>query len=337
MSLAGIGALAGGLSQGLQPYFQQLMQNPGSSDLGAALMSIYGGGQQTGQGGQQQGIGALMAPPAQQQVQAAPQASQAPQPTPAQLPPKAPPPMPMTAQPGTGVGAGATPMPSPAQPPGGGTAALAGQQQPQAPPPQQQMQRPAPQMQPGQTFDFDHLAGALAKTPGMTPQKMGRIVTSPGFARLLSVQGLQQYRALQGQLGRERTDQGWGRLGQGQERVDLSARKLKDTEGWHSQLLTWRKQQQGSATEVNSIRDAARGQRSAVNAQVFNGSMKPEEAQKQLAIIDEEETRKIGEIQKKIGEPPEAPKEESAGGGGDTSAIEEAKAAIAAGAPRRSD
>ena len=62
MNLGGIGSLASGLSQGLQPYFQQQMQNVGASDLGAALMSQYGvnpSGQAGGQEARGGGIGSL--------------------------------------------------------------------------------------------------------------------------------------------------------------------------------------------------------------------------------------------------------------------------------------
>ncbi len=70
MNLGGIGSLASGLSQGLQPYFQQQMQNVGASDLGAALMSQYGvylwagGGPGPGAGRHRQFVPVPLVPPA---------------------------------------------------------------------------------------------------------------------------------------------------------------------------------------------------------------------------------------------------------------------------------
>ncbi len=240
--------------------------------------------------------------------------------------------MPMTAQPGTGVGAGAgaTPMPSPAQPPGGGTAALCRPAaDASAVTPQQQMQRgPAPQMQPGQTFGFDQLVGNFARTRGMTPNKLGRIVTSPAFARLLNAQGLEQYRSIMGQLGRERTDQGWGRLGQGQEKIDAS-------KGWRQYSADTKKFGQANKTFDEEIRIARENRDAKIKEALGDPNVDDKKAVYEAA--DKEFNDKVADVEKRRKElkEPTEPGAEGAGGEGDTaSIIEEAKAAIAAGAPR---
>ena len=187
---------------------------------------------------------------------------------------------------------------------------------------------PAPQLQPGQTFGFDQLVGNLARTRGMTPNKLGRIVTSPAFARLLNAQGLEQYRSIMGQLGRERTDQGWGRLGQGQEKIDAS-------KGWRQYSADTKKFGQANKTFDEEIRIARENRDAKIKEALGDPNVDDKKAVYEAA--DKEFNDKVADVEKRRKElkEPTEPSAESAGGASSTEdAIQQAKDAIASGAPR---
>ena len=225
-----LGSLAGGIVQGIPEgvQLQQVQQqNQGLTDFGNALATAYGGQgapQQTGPGGP---LGSIMSAlqGGGQQLQAAQQFSM-PQPAPPQqaMPQtggqggapqggmqvpvpqapaqQAPPPMPQQVQPGGGV--------QRAPPPIGQGAQQQAQPSPQPPPQQQAQPQPPPQPpqqqgpQGGQPpsgmlgqLDLPTLVRNLVKN-GVTGRRLGESVQR--FIPLLNAQGLQQYRAIQGQL-----------------------------------------------------------------------------------------------------------------------------------------
>lgn len=261
--LSGLGSLAGGFQQGVSPYWQaqyaqQLQQNnPANAALGGAAMGVNPQ-QQQGMGGLGGIIQHLFGGGAQ----------------PSTAQPAA---MPAYTPSDAGMGAVSAP-PSPVQ----GTQVAQNSPPPQqgntplgdkfAPPLQQPMAQPAQARdalaQPGAGAQ-PSLLQRLAQQPGMTPQKMGVIIQSPGFQRMMAEEQRQQQmgatvrhqQALEEEASQRLTEQGrHNRVteGQGGERIQNTeeARIAAAAKAAHSENLRATGQAETAARDQVKAADA---------------------------------------------------------------------------------
>jgi len=273
--LTGLGYAAGGLTQGIpegMKIAQQRQQNSYADILGDALAGYSGQSQPQ----QSSPLGSLFGGMfgGQQQAQAPQQTAMATQPQQAPLaapsnvvaPPALPAAQPRVAQASTPLG-GAAP-PSAAAPP---SVAAPPQQAPQAPqapqmqPAQMMMRQPAPSGAPqpqmggeqglGQGFFTlnDLVAGIKRAKPGIRGREMTGALMSA--VPLLNVQGLQQYRQLQGLLGQERIGLGYDRLAQQAQEFGQRENRMEQQFGQREGRLTTNEER------IAAEREAARTDR----------------------------------------------------------------------------
>lgn len=228
----------------------------------------------------------------------------------------------------------------------GGQTAQVGQNVAQAQQPQAQQSAPQPQQtaqqsptlqnqqnQPDQRpdlshfdgqFDFNHLMQNLTRTPGMTALKLGQIARSPAFERMLTQQGLNQYRALGLGIRQENVDTARDRLSQqaeefGKREADINKRQ-QNSEATRANIT-------GAQATFTAVNKDAQARISQINAGVMSGAIKPEDAAKQIQAINDDREKKIAESIAKMNTFKPGGEEESSAG----NPLEEAKAAIAAG------
>ena len=314
-----LGPLAGGFNSTFAPQLQQY-QNDAATGEGLYAMMGMTPPQQQG------GLGSLFsggAPNVPVQAPTGPQlgqggVAQSPMPQPAAVSVPAPAlarGQPMTANAGQsppmGQGQGAPsqtpPMAQPQQ-----TAQLS---------PQLQNQQNAPQQPPdlsrfdGQ-FDFNHLMQNLVRSPGMNPQKLGRIARSPAFERMLNQEGLNQYRNLG--LGIRADNAETARKRAADEAVKF-ARQTKE----HALDREEQEAERQYSAQTNWLM---------FGAPDVGADGKPIDKQKLHKDLDDAHNKRIDDINKR-----RAALDTDQGSGGaqggasDSGALEEAKAAIAAG------
>ena len=320
-----LGPLAGGFNQTFAPGLQQLEQD---SATGQGLYAMMGMTPPQQQGG----LGSLLsggAPNVPVQAPTGPQigqggVAQSPMPQPAAVSVPAPAlarGQPMTANAGQAppIGQGASPQtPSMAQPQQ--TAQLSPQMQQQQGQPQQP---PDLSIHDGQ-FDFNHLMSNLVKQ-GWSPQKLGRIASSPAFARMLNQEGLNQYRNLGLGIRQENAETSRDRLSQQAQEFDKREAEIDKRQ---QNSIATRQNITGSVATFHTINASAQAKIAQINASVQRGDITPQDAQKQIQAINDDREKRIGEGIAKMNQfdPDKA--------AGESSALEEAQAAIKAGAPR---
>lgn len=277
-----------------------------------------------------------MAAMAQAQPQAAPQIPMPPQ---AQRPPMPPPQMmqqpqgqppamprgaPMNAIAGSPQGLGPQAANAPSQ-----------QAVPSAQPPQPQQQAPDQQGQQQQrqidprfvgAFDFNTFASNMLKTPGMTPQKFGMITRQPGFERMLTQEGLNQYRALNLGMQQQRTDISRGSLGERTREDEAKDRRAADNERTVQAAREWSQKFRVGQQTIQGIDKGTQSKVAAINAAVQRGDIEPDEAQKQIQALNKEREGAREKVQKEVGDPPEmGGQEQSSGGSEGVSVIHDPK------------
>lgn len=187
----------------------------------------------------------------------------------------------------------------------------------------QQQQPPDLSIHDGQ-FDFNHLMSNLVKQ-GWSPQKLGRIASSPAFARMLNQEGLNQYRNLGLGIRQENADTAQERLSQQAAQFD---RREGEIDRRQQNSIAARRNITGSVATFAAINKDAQAKIAQINAAVTSGKMEPADAQKQIQAINDDREKRIGEGIAKMNtfDPGKA--------ADDSGALESAQAAIKAGAPR---
>ena len=320
-----LGPLAGGFNQTFAPGLQQLEQD---SATGQGLYAMMGMSPPQQQGG----LGSLAggAPNVPVQAPTGPQlgqggVAQSPMPQPAAV--SVPAPVLARGQPMTASGGQTPPIgqvpPSAASLQGNApqqTAQLSPQLQGQQ---NQQQQPPDLSIHDGQ-FDFNHLMSNLVKQ-GWSPQKLGRIASSPAFARMLNQEGLNQYRNLGLGIRQENAETSRDRLSQQAQEFDKREAEIDKRQ---QNSIATRQNITGSVATFHTINASAQAKIAQINASVQRGDITPQDAQKQIQAINDDREKRIGEGIAKMNQfdPDKA--------AGESSALEEAQAAIKAGAPR---
>jgi hypothetical protein len=219
------------------------------------------------------------------------------------------------------------PAPSQGQPP-----VLTAQQEYSQPNQQQRQGRDLSQFD--GMFDYTTLMSNILRTPGMTPQKAGMISRQPAFERMLTQQGLNQYRALNLQLGA-------GRLGVSEDRLSLDAKKMAEQQDRLREQKSASLQTQALTRQAGVLKTQYSQQMQQImfgpSVDANNKPIDKQAAVKKLNDDFETANKKIADQQDKINKVFEGG--DSSGGeqsseGGGANPLEEAKAAIAAGAPR---
>jgi len=227
--IGGLGAFIGGLGQGVdQSYInalrqqqaqQQQSQTQGDAAFGDALAQLYGtpnAPQAPQPGNPLQGLAQL----GRSMFGGAPAGPTTAQPPPSPMGPLMPGQSFGPAAPPTAAGPQAAPAPTPPAGAGAGP-------QPGAPSPQGGMPQPG-------SLTLPDLVQAIQRAkPGIRGQQLAAAVNAA--IPMMNVQGLQQWRQLQGALGQqrvfqgqERVDQGAQRVQQGQERIDQSKASFEE-------------------------------------------------------------------------------------------------------------
>jgi hypothetical protein len=228
---------------------------------------------------------------------------------------------------------GAPPAPVPPVPRGQPATAQPGVtapgQQPQAAPPpqpqaqQQQNQAIQPQsQQPGQQqamdkykdmFDYPTLVRNLVNTPGMNPTKLGKIISSDGFKNMLTQEGLAQYR--NANLGIRGFSAETGRLNS-ENRAGEADRNAADRERnakYANEARVYGQSSKQAGAQISLIRQQTSQK---INAIASDFNLKQDEKQKQIQALQDQETKAIDDINKKVGDPPQMEKESSSSGEG---------------------
>jgi len=173
----------------------------------------------------------------------------------------------------------------------------------------------------GMFDDHNVIAQNLLKTPGMNPTKLGRIMNSKGVQDMLTQEGLFAYRAAGLGIRQENTDISGRRLG------DLEDyRKITEADRERNRMLTI----QGHAFDAQQ-RVLDRTYNAKMGQVIFLPADKQEAAKKE--IQDAYDTGSQA-IEDKRGALDKQSQSSSSDTGSGSDPREEAKAAIAAGAPR---
>lgn len=213
----------------------------------------------------------------------------------------------------------------------GPQAANAPQQQavPSAQPQQPQQQAPGQQGQPNPRFngmfDFNTLVGNLLKTPGMTPQKLGQITRQPAFEKMLTQEGLNQYRALNLGMQQQRTDISRGNLGERTREDQARDTRAADNERTVQAAREWSQKFRVGQQTIQGIDKGTQSKVAAINAAVQRGGIEPDEAQKQIQALNKERDDAREKVQKEVGDPPEIGGQEQSSGGEGASVIHDPK------------
>src|SRR5208282_221758 len=173
----------------------------------------------------------------------------------------------------------------------------------------------------GMFNDYNTIAQNLLKTPGMTPQKLGRIMNSRGLQNMLTQEGLAAYRA--------------AGLGIRQENTDISGQRLGALEDYRK-IIQADKDRAFVYTSQSHALDAQqrvldRTYNAKMGQEIFLPADKQEAAKKE--IQDAYDTGSQA-IEDKRGALDKQSQSSSSDTGSGSDPREEAKAAIAAGAPR---
>ena len=201
----------------------------------------------------------------------------------------------------------------------------------------QQQQPPQQNQQPGRggnlsqfdgMFDFNTLMRNLVKTPGMNPRKLGMITRSPAFERMLTQEGLNQYRALN--LGVRGFNADTARMGQGERAREDQTKDTRyaDNERYRQEATVWAQKYKVGNQTISGIDKDASTKIAAINAAVQRGDIDPPEAQKQIQAINQARDDAREKVQKEIGDPPEAQggeKSPDSGGGAEADVIHDPK------------
>lgn len=290
--------------------------------------------------------------------------------SPMPMPSAAPPvsaPSPQMAQGGGGLApspqpAAASPLPrgAPMTPSGGQT--LGGQANPAAPitasslsapsqqqlqpPPQQQTSQLSPTLQQQQQdqqsnldqfkgqFDLRTMAQNLVKQPNMTPQRLGKIFSSPALRQMLNAEGLQQYRMLGLDIREQNARTSQDRLTQ---QAYEFAKRQGNLQDWRGKLLDSRQTLVSSKATFDMIKQDASSKLAAISQSRTLGEMTAEQADKATEKVRADRDQAIGDAIKKMHEtmvPGEDDESGGGGGGGGDKLLEQAKAAIMRGAPK---
>ena len=127
----------------------------------------------------------------------------------------------------------------------------------------QQQQPPDLSIHDGQ-FDFNHLMSNLVKQ-GWSPQKLGRIASSPAFARMLNQEGLNQYRNLGLGIRQENAETAQERLSQQAAQFD---RREGEIDRRQQNSIAARRNITGSVATFAAINKDAQAKIAQINAAV---------------------------------------------------------------------